>query len=209
MKIIGVAPAGSSTPPALTRGCRSRRTSRRRSTSSRVWQPASRWNRRGWTPRAHAAREPVRQRAQRKGPADCFEISGVEVHSFADTVLGGSRPAIIAVTLAVALLLVIACVNVGNLVLVRLLGRTREVAVRRALGASYVDVARLFLESGMLGIAGGVVGLLTAIGLLRIVHAVAPVQLPRTDSLAPRARRSPRRQGSQCSRCCCSDWCQA
>ncbi len=118
-------------------------------------------------------------------PLDLFQMSGVEAHSFADTVLGGSRPAIIAVTLAVALLLVIACVNVGNLVLVRLLGRTREVAVRRALGASFVDVARLFfLENAMLGLAGGVVGLLTAIGLLRIAHAVAPVQLPRTDSLA-------------------------
>ena len=44
--------------------------------------------------------------------------------SFADTVLGGSRPSIVALTLAVALLLLIACVNIGNLSLVRLLGRT-------------------------------------------------------------------------------------
>ena len=113
-----------------------------------------------------------------------FEISGVEAHSFADTVFGSSRAAIVALTLAVALLLVIACVNVGNLVLVRLLGRTREIAVRRALGASYADVTRLFfVESALLGIAGGLVGLITAVGLVHIVHVAAPPQLPRVDTL--------------------------
>jgi predicted permease len=118
-------------------------------------------------------------------PSQLFQISGVEVHSFTDTVLGSSRPAIIALTLAVALLLFIACVNVGNLVLVRLLGRTREIAVRRALGARYTDVARLFfIENTLLGIAGGVVGLIIAVSLLRIVHAAALPQLPRTDALA-------------------------
>jgi putative ABC transport system permease protein len=113
-----------------------------------------------------------------------FEISGVAAQSFTDTVLGNSRPALVALTLAVGLLLLIACVNVGNLMLVRLLSRTREIAVRRAIGASYVDVVRLFaVESGLLGIGGGALGLLTAIGLLRLIHVAAPAQLPRSDAL--------------------------
>lgn len=113
-----------------------------------------------------------------------FEISGVDVQSLADTVLGHSRPAIVVLTLAVGLLLLIACVNVGNLVLVRLIGRTREIAVRRAIGATYADVVRLFVvESGLLGIAGGALGLLTAIASLRLVNAAAPAQLPRSDAL--------------------------
>ena len=117
-------------------------------------------------------------------PRTDIEISGVEARSFADTVLGNSRPVIIALTLAVALLLLIACVNVGNLVLVRLLGRTREIAVRRALGASHIDVARLFfVENALLGVAGGLLGLIIAASLLRIVHVAAPSQLPRVDAL--------------------------
>ena len=113
-----------------------------------------------------------------------FEISAVAVQSFPDTVLGSSRPTIVALTVAVGLLLLIACVNVGNLVLVRLLGRTREIAVRRAIGASYADIARLFVvENALLATIGGALGLLAATGLLRLVHAAAPPQLPRGDTL--------------------------
>jgi putative ABC transport system permease protein len=111
-------------------------------------------------------------------------VSGVEVQSIADIILGDARPAIRALTLAVALLLLIACVNAGNLILVRLLGRVREVAVRRAIGASYGDVIRLFLvENSMLASAGGVAGLVVGVVLLRLVHATAPPQLPRSDAL--------------------------
>ena len=113
-----------------------------------------------------------------------FEISGVAVQSFADTVLGGTRPSVIALTIAVALLLVIACVNVGNLSLVRLLGRIREIAVRRAIGARSIDVVRLFaVENALLGLLGGALGFLTAVAALQLVRAAAPPQVPRIDSL--------------------------
>ncbi len=113
-----------------------------------------------------------------------LEISGVTAQSFADTVLGRARPAIVALTLAVGLLLLIACVNIGNLSLVRLLGRTREIAVRRALGASTADVVRGFaVENGLLGVLGGALGLVTAVAALHIVRAAAPPQLPRADAL--------------------------
>jgi len=113
-----------------------------------------------------------------------FQIFGIEAHSIADTILGNSRPVIIALTLAVGLLLLIACVNVGNLALVRAFARAREIAVRRAIGASYADVMRLFLvENGMLAVLGGVFGFVMAIALLRGVRIVAPPQLPRADAI--------------------------
>jgi predicted permease len=113
-----------------------------------------------------------------------WEISGVAAKSFADTVLGGSRPPLVALTLAVGLLLLIACVNIGNLSLVRLLGRTREIAVRRAVGARSMDVVRLFaVENALLATLGGALGFVSAVVALRIVRAAAPPQVPRIDAL--------------------------
>lgn len=111
-------------------------------------------------------------------------IFGIEAHSFTETVLGDVRPTLIALTLAVGMLLVIACVNVASLLLVRVSGRTREIAVRRAIGASVGDVLRQFaVESAMLGVAGGIVGFACAELLLRVFVALAPRQLPRTDTI--------------------------
>lgn len=117
-------------------------------------------------------------------PPVSLRISGVAAQSFAHTVLGDSRPVLVALTLAVGLLLLIACVNVGNLSLVRLLGRNREIAVRRAIGASSIDVVRLFaVENALLGTFGGAFGFLTALAALRVVRAAAPPQVPRLDAL--------------------------
>jgi putative ABC transport system permease protein len=115
---------------------------------------------------------------------DLPKISGIEAHSFTQELLGSARPAITILTLAVVLLLVIACVNVGNLVLVRTTARTREIAVRRAIGASYGDIThQLVVENAVIGVVGGGAGLLCAQLLLRVLLAFAPAQLPRTDVL--------------------------
>jgi putative ABC transport system permease protein len=122
--------------------------------------------------------------AQEHLSASAFEISAVDMRTFADTILGGARFAALALTLAAGLLLLIACVNIGNLVLVRLLGRTGEIAVRRALGGTYADITRQFgVEHALLGASGGILGLLLALGVLRAVRAAAPPQLPRSDTL--------------------------
>lgn len=114
-----------------------------------------------------------------------LQISGATAQTFVDTVVGRSRPVIIALTLAVALLLLIACLNVGNLMLVRLLGRGRDIAIRQALGANPGHIARLFAAEGtMLVAVGGAVGFFVALGVLRLVQAAAPAQfLPRSDNL--------------------------
>jgi ABC-type antimicrobial peptide transport system permease subunit len=113
-----------------------------------------------------------------------IEVSGVEAQSLVDTVLGASRPTLVALTLAVGLLLLIACVNVGNLMLVRLRAREREIAVRQAIGAWQGDVARLVLiETVILAAIGGTLGCLLAATLIRVVRVLAPPELPRLDTL--------------------------
>jgi predicted permease len=109
-------------------------------------------------------------------------ITGAKVISFAQAMLGDVRPALIALSAAVILLLVIACVNVGGLLLLRAGTRARELAIRRALGATYADVMRqLLLESTLLAVGGGLLGLLSAIALIQLLIAAAPSRLPRLD----------------------------
>jgi predicted permease len=113
-----------------------------------------------------------------------WNFVGATVTPFDRAVLGNVRPVLNALTLAVALLLVIACVNVGNLLLLRAASRRHEIAVRRALGASSGDIVRqLLIESVALGAAGGTLGLVWAQLLLRLLIALAPPTLPRLDTL--------------------------
>ncbi len=82
------------------------------------------------------------------------------------------------------LVLLIACANVANLLLVRAEGREQELSIRAALGASRVRIAaELFLESLILALLGSVLGLALAYGALRGLVALAPAGLPRLDEI--------------------------
>ena len=113
-----------------------------------------------------------------------WHLVGSTVSSFGTAVLGNVRPVIGILTAAVGLLLVLACVNVGNLLLLRAATRGRELAIRRALGASSGDVLRLLgIESVALGLAGGALGLVLSRLLLQLLIVVAPPEFPRLDAL--------------------------
>jgi putative ABC transport system permease protein len=85
---------------------------------------------------------------------------------------------------AIGVVLVIACLNVANLLLVRAEGRVEELAMRATLGAAPKRIARLLLqESVTLGLIGGLTGLAVAFGALRILVALGPTNLPRLSEI--------------------------
>ena len=85
---------------------------------------------------------------------------------------------------SIGVVLLIACANVANLLLVRAEARQQELAIRTALGAGSAQIAREFLvESVLLGVLGGAVGLGLAYASLRILVRLAPVSLPRLESI--------------------------
>ena len=85
----------------------------------------------------------------------------------------------------VSVVLLIACANVANLLLVRADGRQQELAIRAALGARWGRIAReLLLESLLLGLAGGALGLALAYGAVRALAAFGPDHLPRIQGIS-------------------------
>jgi predicted permease len=174
-RIVGVAPPGLDYPAG-----------------AEYWGPI--WN--GWTgavstiavgrlaPQAtlETARDEYLQITSRLNPEDRYK--GVNARTFTETVLGNVAPVLLVLVAAVVLLLVIACLNVGNLLLLRASRRAREVAVRRALGAGYGDIVRqLLVEAALLAMAGGAFGFALAEAALKMLVRLAPPQLPRLDDV--------------------------
>jgi predicted permease len=85
----------------------------------------------------------------------------------------------------IGIVLLIACANVANLLLVRADGRRQELAIRAALGAGWGQIAReLLMESVALGVLGGIAGLWLASGGLQFLVAMAPANLPRVENIS-------------------------
>ena len=104
--------------------------------------------------------------------------------SLVDEVSGGVKTALFVLLGAVGLLLLLTCANVANLVLTRAEGRSREVAVRSALGAGKGRIMRLALiESVILGVGGGVVGTWLAWAGVRLLISGAPTSIPRAAEI--------------------------
>jgi len=101
-----------------------------------------------------------------------------------DFMLGTARPYLVALLGAVAFILLIACVNVANLLLVRGEGRRKEFAIRTALGASSSRIVRQMLtESMVIAIIGALLGVILASAGVRALIRLAPSDLPRLDQV--------------------------
>ena len=128
-------------------------------------------------------REPRRQTGQSGGSRH------LRVVRYADKLVGDARKPLIILQAAVALVLLIVCVNTANLLLVRGAARRREIAIRTALGAGRARVLRqFFVESLLLGAMGCAVGLLVAKGLTAILVRLLPLAVPRLSETTIDAR---------------------
>src|SRR4051794_2506167 len=126
-----------------------------------------------------AAAPSLQQGYREKYPENADNSWSPVVKTAAEIATGNLRPAFFTLLAAVGAVLLIACSNVANLLLVRFTGRRREIALRMALGASRKGVVRLFvLESTIVSLIAGVVGLVLALWIVSIVPKLALDNLP-------------------------------
>jgi putative ABC transport system permease protein len=135
------------------------------------------------------------ERAQSQMTAALAEVSremGTELKAIMtplhEQVTGGSQHALWFLLSAVGAVLLIVCVNLGNLMLVRASGRMRDAAIRRALGAGAGQLVRTVMtESLLIAFAGGALGVVLANIGVRILVAIAPIDIPRLDEVGVNA----------------------
>jgi predicted permease len=131
---------------------------------------------------AHADVAAIAARIREKDKRD--RTFTIDVVPLTESVVGNVRSAVLVVMGAVTLVLLIACVNVANLLLTRATARQKEIALRVALGARWQRVVRqLLTETALLGLMGGLAGLLLAALALDLIRTINPGNIPRLDAI--------------------------
>jgi predicted permease len=131
------------------------------------------------TDAAHQDVGAIARRLKQEHPSP-FQTSDARVVSLASHLVGGVRTPLLMLFGAVGLVLLIVCVNVANLMLVRVTAQSGELALRTALGAGRRDLIRhLLVESVILSAFGGVLGLLIAFWSMDLLRLLLPASLPR------------------------------
>lgn len=124
--------------------------------------------------RARAEIDGISARYRRGHPDDAV-APGANALLLQSALVRESRPTLLLLWASVGCVLLIACVNIANLLLARASARTREIAIRTATGASRARVVRLFLtESVLLAVLGAGLGLLLAVSIADVVAGRAP-----------------------------------
>jgi hypothetical protein len=204
MEIVGVAAPGFRYPDSTDIWVPDRTTHNAHNRSDHTYQAVGKLRGDVDVTRGQAQMRTIGDRLAQQYPENRFK--SVTVIPLQERLTGNLQPTLWVLMSAVGVVWLIACANIANLLLARAAGRTREIALRAALGAGRGRVVRqLLTESCVLAAAAGLAGLLLASTLVRALAALSPANLPGIDELRMDTPSSCSRSGSRCCRRCSSD----